>query len=82
MDLFVATNVWVNDKFYFFWTIVSFPHEKREIVALDGCGITSAGEPGEIEAICPFVSELDITNNQIKEWNEVSLLYDLLPLIK
>lgn len=50
---------------------VLLPHEKREIVTLDGCGITSAGKPGEIANVCPLISELDVTNNKINEWNEV-----------
>ena len=51
--------------------IVLFPHEKRTIVALEGCGITSAGKPGEIADVCPLIAELDVTNNQINYWNEV-----------
>lgn len=50
---------------------VLYPHEKRTIVALEGCGITSAGKHGEIADVCPLVSELDVTNNRINDWNEV-----------
>ncbi len=47
------------------------PHEKREVVTLDCCDISIAGEPGEIERVCPRVTELDLTGNFIKDWNEV-----------
>lgn len=51
--------------------VALFPHEKREVVTLDCCDISMAGPYGEIERVCPRVTELDLSSNYIKNWNEV-----------
>ncbi|XP_028401968.1 tubulin-specific chaperone cofactor E-like protein isoform X4 [Dendronephthya gigantea] len=58
-----------------------FPHEKREIVALDCCGISVAGKPGEIASVCPRVTDLDLTDNHIKDWKEVSMILNELKFL-
>ena len=55
----------------FYAYVALLPHDKREVITLDCCNISTAGEPGEIGSVCPRVTELDLTGNCIEHWNEV-----------
>ncbi|XP_067826901.1 tubulin-specific chaperone cofactor E-like protein isoform X2 [Heptranchias perlo] len=42
------------------------------ILVLDGCGINTAGKESEIAAFCSHVSELDLSDNYLQDWYEIS----------
>lgn len=42
------------------------------ILVLDGCGINTAGEETDIAAFCSHVCELDLSNNNLQDWYEIS----------
>ncbi|XP_078282983.1 tubulin-specific chaperone cofactor E-like protein [Rhinoraja longicauda] len=42
------------------------------ILVLDSCGINTAGEESDIAAICSHVSELDLSDNNLQDWYEIS----------
>ncbi|XP_062894899.1 tubulin-specific chaperone cofactor E-like protein [Mobula hypostoma] len=42
------------------------------VLVLNGCGINRAGEESDIAAICSHVSELDLTDNNLQDWFEIS----------
>ncbi|XP_043532334.1 alpha-tectorin [Chiloscyllium plagiosum] len=42
------------------------------ILVLDGCGITTAGKESDIAAFCSHVSELDLSDNNLQDWYEIS----------
>ncbi|XP_072885908.1 tubulin-specific chaperone cofactor E-like protein isoform X1 [Hemitrygon akajei] len=42
------------------------------ILVLDGCGINRAGEESDIAAFCSHVSELDLSDNNLQDWYEIS----------
>jgi len=44
------------------------------ILALDNNSITSAGPSIEISSMCSKVKELDLTNNKIVDWEQVSMV--------
>ncbi|GCB76351.1 hypothetical protein scyTo_0018332, partial [Scyliorhinus torazame] len=42
------------------------------ILVLDGCGITTAGKESDIAAFCSHVFELDLSDNNLQDWYEIS----------
>ena len=43
-----------------------------QILALNNCCITDAGDNTELKDLCSTVYELDLAENTIQEWSEVS----------
>lgn len=41
------------------------------LLVLNGCGISHAGDQGEIAAFCAHVVELDLSHNKLQDWHEV-----------
>eukprot|EP00112_Aurelia_sp_Birch-Aquarium-sp1_P010220 Seg2192.4 transcript_id=Seg2192.4/GoldUCD/mRNA.D3Y31 product="Tubulin-specific chaperone cofactor E-like protein" protein_id=Seg2192.4/GoldUCD/D3Y31 len=54
-------------------------HQQRQILALDGCNVGSAGEDGEIAGLCPNLTELDLTKNYLQSWEQIFLIIAQLP---
>uniref|UniRef100_A0A8C5PR82 Tubulin folding cofactor E like n=1 Tax=Leptobrachium leishanense TaxID=445787 RepID=A0A8C5PR82_9ANUR len=52
------------------------------ILVLCGCGISCAGEESEIAAFCSHVSELDLSDNRLDDWLEVSKIVSNVPHLK
>uniref|UniRef100_UPI00398F181E tubulin-specific chaperone cofactor E-like protein isoform X3 n=1 Tax=Pristiophorus japonicus TaxID=55135 RepID=UPI00398F181E len=42
------------------------------ILVLDGCGINTAGKESDIAAFCSHVCELDLSDNNLQDWYEIS----------
>lgn len=42
------------------------------LLVLNSCGISHAGDEGEIAAFCAHVMELDLSHNKLQDWHEVS----------
>lgn len=40
------------------------------VLVLNSCGITCAGDEKEIAAFCAHVSELDLSDNKLEDWQE------------
>ncbi|XP_066495644.1 tubulin-specific chaperone cofactor E-like protein isoform X2 [Tiliqua scincoides] len=49
------------------------------VLVLNGCGITCAGDENEIAAFCAHVSELDLSDNKLEDWHEVSKIVSNVP---
>ncbi|XP_015269303.1 PREDICTED: tubulin-specific chaperone cofactor E-like protein [Gekko japonicus] len=49
------------------------------VLVLNSCGITCAGEENEIAAFCAHVSELDLSDNKLEDWQEVSKIVSNVP---
>ncbi|XP_017550261.1 tubulin folding cofactor E-like a isoform X3 [Pygocentrus nattereri] len=49
------------------------------VLVLNGCGITSAGDEGEIAAFCAHVVELDLSHNKLMDWHEISKIVANIP---
>uniref|UniRef100_K7G0A4 Tubulin folding cofactor E like n=1 Tax=Pelodiscus sinensis TaxID=13735 RepID=K7G0A4_PELSI len=49
------------------------------VLVLNSCGITCAGEENEIAAFCAHVSELDLSDNKLDNWHEVSKIVSNVP---
>ncbi|KAG5269125.1 hypothetical protein AALO_G00198550 [Alosa alosa] len=49
------------------------------ILVLNGCGISRAGDQGEIAAFCAHVMELDLSNNKLRDWHEISKIVSNIP---
>ncbi|XP_034610311.1 tubulin-specific chaperone cofactor E-like protein isoform X1 [Trachemys scripta elegans] len=49
------------------------------VLVLNSCGITCAGEENEIAAFCAHVSELDLSDNKLDSWHEVSKIVSNVP---
>lgn len=45
------------------------------VLVLNGCGISLAGDEGEIAAFCAHVVELDLSHNKFQDWNEVAVSF-------
>lgn len=43
------------------------------VLVLNGCGISHAGDEGEIAAFCAHVIELDLSHNKLQDWHEVGV---------
>ena len=41
------------------------------VLVLNDCGITKAGDRTEVATFCAHVVELDLSHNQLKDWEEV-----------
>ncbi|XP_062872938.1 tubulin folding cofactor E-like a [Trichomycterus rosablanca] len=49
------------------------------VLVLNGCGISSAGDEGEIAAFCAHVVELDLSQNKLQDWHEISKIVMNIP---
>ncbi|KAJ8276081.1 hypothetical protein COCON_G00078330 [Conger conger] len=49
------------------------------ILVLNGCGISRAGDEGEIAAFCAHVVELDLSHNTLQDWHEISKIVTNIP---
>ncbi|XP_058865527.1 tubulin-specific chaperone cofactor E-like protein isoform X1 [Acipenser ruthenus] len=49
------------------------------ILVLNSCCITSAGDEGEIAAFCAHVCELDLSDNKLEDWHEISKIVSSIP---
>ncbi|KAL8173654.1 UNVERIFIED_CONTAM: hypothetical protein K2H54_014104, partial [Gekko kuhli] len=49
------------------------------VLVLNSCGITCAGDENEIAAFCAHVSELDLSDNKLEDWQEVSKIVSNVP---
>uniref|UniRef100_A0A671K256 Tubulin folding cofactor E-like a n=2 Tax=Sinocyclocheilus anshuiensis TaxID=1608454 RepID=A0A671K256_9TELE len=49
------------------------------VLVLNGCGISHAGEEGEIAAFCAHVVELDLSHNKLQDWHEISKIVSNIP---
>ncbi|XP_073673683.1 tubulin folding cofactor E-like a [Garra rufa] len=49
------------------------------ILVLNGCGISHAGEKGEIAAFCAHVIELDLSHNKLQDWHEITKIVSNIP---
>uniref|UniRef100_A0A8C5SJV7 Tubulin-specific chaperone cofactor E-like protein n=1 Tax=Laticauda laticaudata TaxID=8630 RepID=A0A8C5SJV7_LATLA len=49
------------------------------VLVLNSCGITCAGDEKEIAAFCAHVSELDLSDNKLEDWHEVSKIVSNVP---
>ncbi|XP_017345790.1 tubulin folding cofactor E-like a [Ictalurus punctatus] len=49
------------------------------VLVLNGCGISLAGDEGEIAAFCAHVVELDLSHNKFQDWNEISKIVMNIP---
>eukprot|EP00794_Sanderia_malayensis_P011260 gene11260-12440_t len=56
-------------------------HEQRQILALDGCKVGNAGNPGEIAKICPNLKELDLASNSLSCWEQIFCIVSQLPYL-
>lgn len=52
------------------------------VLVLNSCGITCAGEETEIAAFCAHVSELDLSDNKLEDWQEVSKIVSNVPQLE
>nr|XP_054503433.1 tubulin-specific chaperone cofactor E-like protein isoform X2 [Agelaius phoeniceus] len=46
------------------------------VLVLNSCGITCAGDENEIAAFCAHVFELDLSDNKLEDWHELSNICD------
>lgn len=49
------------------------------VLVLNGCGISHAGDQGEIAAFCAHVVELDLSHNKLQDWHEISKIVSNVP---
>ncbi|XP_034995299.2 tubulin-specific chaperone cofactor E-like protein isoform X2 [Zootoca vivipara] len=49
------------------------------VLVLNSCGITCAGDENEIAAFCAHVCELDLSDNKLEDWHEVSKIVSNVP---
>ncbi|XP_058269794.1 tubulin folding cofactor E-like a [Hemibagrus wyckioides] len=49
------------------------------VLVLNGCGISHAGDEGEIAAFCAHVVELDLSHNKLQDWHEISKIVMNIP---
>ncbi|XP_066541996.1 tubulin folding cofactor E-like a isoform X2 [Hoplias malabaricus] len=49
------------------------------VLVLNSCGISSAGDEGEIAAFCAHVVELDLSHNKLQDWHEISKIIANIP---
>ncbi|KAL2295809.1 hypothetical protein Nmel_017332 [Mimus melanotis] len=49
------------------------------VLVLNSCGITCAGDENEIAAFCAHVFELDLSDNKLEDWHEVSKIVSNVP---
>ncbi|XP_051966198.1 tubulin-specific chaperone cofactor E-like protein [Xyrauchen texanus] len=49
------------------------------MLVLNGCGISHAGDEGEIAAFCAHVVELDLSHNKLQDWHEISKIVSNIP---
>ncbi|CAH6864016.1 Tbcel [Phodopus roborovskii] len=52
------------------------------VLVLNSCGITCAGDEREIAAFCAHVSELDLSDNKLEDWHEVSKIVSNVPQLE
>ncbi|XP_029428133.1 tubulin-specific chaperone cofactor E-like protein isoform X1 [Rhinatrema bivittatum] len=52
------------------------------ILVLNSCGIRCAGDENEIAAFCAHVSELDLSDNKLEDWQEVSKIVSNVPQLE
>ncbi|KAF5901966.1 alpha-2-macroglobulin-like, partial [Clarias magur] len=49
------------------------------VLVLNGCGISHAGDQVEIAAFCAHVVELDLSDNKLQDWHEISRIVMNIP---
>ncbi|RXN07939.1 tubulin-specific chaperone cofactor E isoform X1 [Labeo rohita] len=49
------------------------------VLVLNGSGISRAGEEGEIAAFCAHVIELDLSQNKLQDWHEITKIVSNIP---
>ncbi|XP_026154858.1 tubulin folding cofactor E-like a isoform X2 [Mastacembelus armatus] len=49
------------------------------VLVLNGCGISRAGDQAEIAAFCAHVIELDLSDNKLQDWHEISKIVSSIP---
>ncbi|KAM6959066.1 tubulin folding cofactor E-like a [Aplochiton taeniatus] len=49
------------------------------VLVLNSCGMSRAGEQGEIAAFCAHVMELDLSHNKLQDWHEISKIVSNIP---
>uniref|UniRef100_A0A3P9P4N4 Tubulin folding cofactor E-like a n=1 Tax=Poecilia reticulata TaxID=8081 RepID=A0A3P9P4N4_POERE len=49
------------------------------VLVLNGCGISKAGDQAEIAAFCAHVMELDLSHNNLQDWQEISKIASSIP---
>ncbi|XP_066566857.1 tubulin-specific chaperone cofactor E-like protein isoform X1 [Amia ocellicauda] len=49
------------------------------VLVLNKCGISSAGDQGEIAAFCAHVVELDLSDNKLQDWHEIGKIVSNIP---
>lgn len=49
------------------------------VLVLNDCGVSKAGEGSDIAAFCSHVVELDLSQNQLRDWAEVSTIVSNIP---
>lgn len=50
-------------------------------LSVDNCSISEAGNEVEIESLCGRVQELDLTKNRIRDWCQVFLMVQHIPML-
>jgi len=70
-----------NSEIVMFVHVPKTSRRKRlpSILVLDHCGIDSVGDEESLRSTCLDVRELDLSNNQISGWDEVSKVINCLP---
>ncbi|KAJ3589339.1 hypothetical protein NHX12_010184 [Muraenolepis orangiensis] len=48
-------------------------------LVLEHCGITKAGDRTEVAAFCSHVVELDLSHNQLRDWEEIGIIVSNVP---
>uniref|UniRef100_A0A8C6SI63 Tubulin-specific chaperone cofactor E-like protein n=1 Tax=Neogobius melanostomus TaxID=47308 RepID=A0A8C6SI63_9GOBI len=49
------------------------------VLVLNDCSIQKAGDAADIAAVCAHVVELDLSHNQLSDWEEVSTIVSNIP---
>ncbi|XP_071378253.1 tubulin-specific chaperone cofactor E-like protein [Centroberyx affinis] len=49
------------------------------VLVLNDCGISKAGDRAEVAAFCAHVVELDLSYNQLKDWEEICTIVSNIP---
>lgn len=55
-----------------FGLISTLTRSVPQVLVLNDCGIDQAGPPEDLKKKCNSVKELDLAQNKLENWNEVS----------